>query len=79
MDRRVLPCPKLCLSDIRRANSARELDEIMVQQARYLTGHIHTLLAEGATKIEIQWMNILDAVENPLGEIGNFTILGERP
>jgi phospholipase/lecithinase/hemolysin len=79
MDRRLLPCPLICLEDLRRAPNAKALDEIMVQQARYLTGHLNTLLAEGATKVEIQWINRLDAVDNPLGEIGNFNILGERP
>lgn len=76
MDSRTIPSEKFNITDI---NHKRQVDAFMIRLADDLTGKINELLDQGAKRIELTYINVLDRDENPLGEIGHINITGVRP
>lgn len=72
------PTSKLCLEDIRHNPS----DAGMICIASAIQRGLSDLLSDSGDKpikeIEVLWINKPDRIENPLGRIGFFQLIGKR-
>lgn len=61
-----------------RAEEIHQANETMVEVAKDINEAIKILMEQGATDIDLRWVNIPDAVIDPDGALGNFRLVGMK-